>query len=111
MKSSRIIILASITLLALSAFAAAPPAKAPMQHHGLSVNGTITAVDQTAKTLSVKDSKGTTVALSWNDATRVSGAPLAVGQQAWARYMEKDGKNIATSINTKAASTPKPKAK
>ena len=115
MKSSRIIIIVSIvSLLALSAFAAttapaaktAPVAKHPVTQHGIAVRGSITAVDQKAKTFELKDMKGGTISLSWTDATKVTGSALATGEQATVRYMVRDGQKVATVINAH----PEPKA-
>lgn len=126
MKSSRILIIVSIvSLLAVSAFATgttatkapatkAPAAKAhttkaPVKHsvmHGISVRGSVTAVDQKAKTFDLKDMKGGTISLSWTDATKVTGAQLAVGEQANVRYMVRNGQKVATVINAH----PEPKA-
>jgi hypothetical protein len=112
MKSSRILIIVSIvSLIAVSAFAAGTTATkaAPAKHavsHGIAVRGSVIEVDQKAKTFELKEAKGATVKLSWNDATKMTGAALAKGEQATVRYMVRDGQKVATVINAH----PEPKA-
>ena len=120
MKSSRIVtLIAIVSLFAVSAFAASTTATtttkttttkaAPAKHamsHGIAVRGSITAVDQKAKTFDLKEAKGVTVKLAWNDATKMTGSALATGEQATVRYMVHNGQKVATVINAR----PVPKA-
>lgn len=84
-------------LALIAIFAATTAANAP---HGLSVTGHVIAVQQTAHTVALKDAAGHTTSLVWNAATQLSGPKLAIGENATARYMVRDGKNVATSIVT-----------
>ena len=105
MKSSRIILTLAVvlSLVSLSAFAAG--------QHGSSVHGKIGTLDQSAKTFRVDPKKGAPVDLTWNDATKVNHPPLSVGEDVTVRYMRKNGKNVATVINSAAPKTAKPAAK
>ncbi|MBV8519616.1 MAG: hypothetical protein JO197_19650 [Acidobacteria bacterium] len=84
-------------LALIAIFAATTAANAP---HGQSVTGHVIAVQQTAHTVALKDAAGHTTSLVWNAATQLSGPKLAIGENATARYMVRDGKNVATSIVT-----------
>jgi hypothetical protein len=99
MKSSRIITVFALIVVAFLAVGVT----AKTASHGMSVHGKITALDEKAKTLSVTPSKGAAVELSWNDATKVNGGPLKDGEMATARYLKRDGKNVATIITVPAA--------
>lgn len=80
------------------------------------VTGEVTAVDATAKTLTVKGKAGD-VALTADDKTTVKVgkekkalADVKVGDKVTVRYAEMDGKNIAKSIIVKAAPAEKKEA-
>lgn len=73
------------------------------------VTGEVTAVDATAKTLTVKGKAGD-VALTADDKTTVkigkekkALGDIKVGDKVTVRYAEMDGKNVAKSITVKAA--------
>ena len=102
MKNSRIVLAVAVvlSLVTLTAFAAV--------QHGSSVHGKIGTLDQGAKTFRVDPKKGSPVDLTWNDATKVNHPPLSVGEEVAVRYMSKDGKNIATVINSDAPKAAKP---
>ena len=87
---------AASILLAAAAFGATPPSKSKV--HGLSVTGSVVSLDEPAKKMTVKTSAGKQVALVWTDATKTAGGPVKSGLHVTVRYLEKDGKNIATSI-------------
>jgi hypothetical protein len=102
-------------LLGFAALAgAADPAPTPRptpavkaKAHGITVNGRITRLDPAKKTLSVRDSVGKEVPLSWTAATKIAGGELKVGGAVTLRYLDKDGKHIAAYIrvNGDAASS------
>jgi hypothetical protein len=102
MKSSRIILALAVvlSLFSLSLFAAG--------QHGSSVQGKIGTLDQSAKTFRVDPKKGSPVDLTWNDATKVNHPPLSVGEEVTVRYMTKEGKNVATVVNSAAPKAAKP---
>ena len=83
-------------LLATVAFGANPPSKAKV--HGLSVTGTVASVEEAGKKMVVKTAAGKQIALVWTGATKTVGGPVKAGAKVTVRYLEKDGKNIATSI-------------
>lgn len=76
------------------------PLKAPAHHmHGLLLEGTVTSVNRSAKTMIVKNEKGKEVKVSWTEATSFKGGKLATGEKVSIRWIRKDGKNIATAIS------------
>jgi len=72
------------------------PSKAKV--HGFSLSGTVASVDASKKTLVVRNQAGAQTRLAWTDATRVLGGKLAAGQIVTLRYLDRDGKHIATTI-------------
>lgn len=94
MKTSRSIVAA--LLLAAAAIGANPPAKSKV--HGLSVTGTVASLEETAKRMVVKTPAGKQIPLVWTAATKTVGGSVKAGAKVTVRYLEKDGKNIATSI-------------
>src|SRR5262249_36371663 len=90
--------------LAASVLFAATPNKAKV--HGYDLTGTIAGLDQSKKTLVVESSAGKQTKLSWTDATKIMGGPLAVGQSVTLRYLAKDGKHIVASIRVGRPETP-----
>src|SRR5260370_14490276 len=92
---------------------AAVPSKAKV--HGFSLSGTVARLDEGKKTLSVRNAGGKETTLVWTNATSVSGGKLGVGQAVTLKYLDRDGKHIATSIRIGpapgvAAPTPAPTA-
>jgi cold shock CspA family protein len=106
-------LLAGLALLALaSVSSAAAPTKTPThpRSHGYSLAGVIVRVDVAAKTFAVQSATGAETTLVRTSATRVMGDHLKPGDRVSVRYMEKDGKKIATSVKVEpvfaAAVTP-----
>lgn len=89
------LLVAGALLIAATAFADTPPKS---KAHGLSVAGTVVFVDSMARKMSVKTPAGKQVALVWTGATKTVGGAVKTGAKVNVRYLEKDGKNIATSI-------------
>ena len=73
------------------------------------VTGEVTAVDAKANTVTVKGKKGDVTVEVTADTKITSGketktlADVMAGEKATAKYVEKDGKNTARSIDVKAA--------
>jgi hypothetical protein len=88
-------LLAAGLLLAAVAFADTP---SKSKAHGLSVTGTVVSFDGTAKKMTVKTPAGKQVPLVWTSATKTAGGAVKAGAKVTVRYLEKEGKNIATSI-------------
>lgn len=86
-------------LLAAAAFADSP---AKSKAHGLSVTGTVVSFDGTARKMMVKTPAGKQVPLVWTGATKTAGGTVKAGAKVTVRYLEKEGKNIATSIRIEA---------
>jgi len=108
---NRMFSIVAALLLAAAAFGANPPSKAKV--HGFSVTGTVASVEEAGKKMVVKTALGKQVALVWTGATKTVGGSVKAGVRVTVRYLEKDGKNIATSIRIEpdkpleaAASTP-----
>ncbi|HWZ86365.1 MAG TPA: hypothetical protein VN032_09190 [Thermoanaerobaculia bacterium] len=100
---------AGLLLVALAAsLAAASPDKT--RTHGLSVSGTVGKIDGAAKTFVVRTSAGKDTTLVRTPATKVNGEGLKSGDRVVVRYLERDGKKVATSIRIEpaavAAATP-----
>lgn len=98
---------------------AGPPSDPPnkVKTHGYSLSGTITAVDEAHKTFVVRNSAGKNTTLVWTSATSVVGGKLKAGEKATLRYLDRDGKHIATTVSlgeppparaTPGAATPGP---
>ena len=101
-------LLAALALLALAAVSrAATPTRTPThsKSHGYSVAGVIVRVDVAAKTFSVQSPAGAETTLVRTSATRVQGSALKPGDRVAVRYMEKDGKKIATSVRIEPAAS------
>lgn len=93
--------IASLALIvAIGALSAATAKSA----HAMTMSGTVSAVDQKAKTFSLKDESGKATVITWTAATRVKGGTLKDGQRVSVSVFPKDGKNVATSIRIATAS-------
>jgi len=103
----------ALVALALPATASSPRAttasNAPHHHasHALEVKGTITALDQKADDMKVKDAANKETEIFWTADTHVAGV-LKLGEPVTARYLVKNGKNMATSIKVTVPPTPAP---
>jgi hypothetical protein len=96
------------TLVALTVFAAmlfVASVATAKSAHAMTISGTVSAVDQNAKTFSLKDARGKETPITWTAATRVRGGPLKDGERANVSVLQKDGKNVATSIRIASAKT------
>ena len=95
---------------ALLAHASTATAGSEPKTHGNALSGTVTRVDRVAKTFVVRAANGKETTLVRTDATRVQGETLKVGDRVAVRWLEKDGKKIATSVRIEpaalAAATP-----
>jgi len=88
----------SVLALALAAsLSGDSPSKA--KTHGYALSGTIASVDQGRKTFVVKTAAGKGTTLVWTDATTVVGGQIKSGANVTLRYLNKDGKHIATSVS------------
>jgi hypothetical protein len=94
-------------LVALTVFAAmlCVASVATAKGHAMTISGTVSAVDQNAKTFSLKDAKGKETPITWTAATRVRGGPLKDGERANVSVLQKDGRNVAISIRIASVKT------
>ena len=76
-------------------------------NHAMTMSGTVSSVDQSAKTFSLKSKSGKETAISWTTATKVRGGSLKDGERVDVSVFPKDGKNIATSIRVSPAKVAK----
>jgi opacity protein-like surface antigen len=109
----RVLLSAAIAAgLAVSAAAIAqdspqkPDAMKPVQSQQAapsSIRGTITSVDNTAKSFVVKDdTSGKDVTVYWDSSTKVNG-DVKVGNAVTLQTTDQSGRTMATSIDAKAA--------
>jgi hypothetical protein len=101
----------SVLALALAAsLSGDSPSKA--KTHGYALSGTVASVDEKGKTFVVKNAAGKGTSLVWTTATTVVGGQLKPGASVTLRYLNKDGKHIATSVSIgerTAEKTPAPR--
>ena len=86
----------SLLTLALAGPASDPPGKP--KTHGYALTGVVGAVDEAGKTFVVKNAAGKETTLVWTAATSIVGGKLKAGEKVTLRYLDKDGKHIATTI-------------
>lgn len=72
-------------------------------NHAMTMTGTVSSVDQSAKTFSLQTKDGKQTAISWTAATKVRGGSLKDGERVDVSVLAKDGKNVATSIRISPA--------
>jgi Cu/Ag efflux protein CusF len=77
----------------------------PSQSSMKSLRGTVSSVDNTAKSFVVKDSSGKEVTVFWTDSTRMSG-DLKEGSSVDIQTSDQGGKMVATSVDVQAAKKP-----
>jgi len=100
-----------VGLLLLSALFAtlslADPSKTPThaRSHGNPLSGVVVRVDAAGKTFAVRTSSGMETTLVRTNATRVQGDGLKPGDRVSVRWLEKDGKKIATSVRVESAAS------
>jgi len=96
----------SLTAIALIAICSVPasgeagrsaPAPQPRSHGNLVV-GTVTSVDDRARSFVVRATDGKDTRLYWNTATGITGGSLEGGLRVRVKWMTKQGKNWATSV-------------
>ena len=76
-------------------------------NHAMTMSGTVSSVDQQAKTFALTTTDGKTTAIAWTAATKVRGGSLKDGERVDVSVFPKDGKNIATSIRVSPAKVAK----
>ena len=84
--------------MALTALLLAAPQPNRVKTHGIALSGTVTTVDEARKSFAVRNSAGKDTRLVWTNATTVTGGRVTAGAKVTLRYLDKEGKHIATSI-------------
>jgi len=103
MRTLRSLLLVVAALAIAASGGAVSPEKTPKpKSHGYSVNGTVEQLN--AETFVVKTSAGKSTTLVRTTATKVNGDTLRVGGRVAVRYLEHDGKKVATSIRVEPPS-------
>ncbi len=102
----KLVLIVGFPLLAALALGAAAPSKAKV--HGFALSGTIVSLDNAKRTLVVRGASGKETPLVWTSATSVFGGKLETGQAVTLRYLDRDGKHVATSIRVAQPVTPRP---
>ena len=103
--------IASFLCLALLASLSGEPLPNRVKTHGIALTGTVSSVDESHKSFAVKNSSGKETRLVWTNATTVVGGKVTAGAKVTLRYLDKDGKHIATSVvigEPVASRTPSP---
>lgn len=101
------VLLAFFLSLTLMAPLSGQPLPNKAKVHGYALTGTVTSVDEGRKSFVVKNSAGKDTRLVWTNATTLSGGKIRTGAKATLRYLDKDGKHIATSVILGDPSEPK----
>lgn len=84
--------------MVLTALLLSEPLPNRVKTHGIALSGTVASVDETKKSFAVRSSAGKETRLVWTNATTVTGGKVIAGAKVTLRYLDKDGKHIATSI-------------
>jgi hypothetical protein len=89
---------------------AVPTPTAKPKSHGNALSGTVMRIDDAARTFLIRNAAGKETTLIRTNATRVQGGTLKAGDRVAVRWLERDGKKVATSVRiespTVAAATP-----
>lgn len=88
----------SLLAMALAVSLSGAPAPNKAKTHGYALSGTVSSVDESRKSFAVKNSAGKETRLIWTDATTFVGGKVKAGARVTLRYLDKDGKHIATSV-------------
>jgi ATP-dependent 26S proteasome regulatory subunit len=103
MRTLRTLLFVLAALAATVPAGAASPEKTPKpKSHGYSVNGVVEHVD--AKTFVVRTASGKSTTLVRTMATKVNGDALKSGDRVAVRYLERDGRKVATSVRVEPPS-------
>jgi|SRR5215831_4682288 len=98
--------LAAAPLALLAQAQDGPQSSKNTQQTATAMHGTVTSVDNNAKSFVVKDDvSGKEVTVFWDSSTKVSGE-LKVGSAVSLQTTDQSGRTVATSIDAKAAKKP-----
>ena len=99
--------IASLLAMALAAALSGAPAPNKARTHGYALTGTVSSVDENRKSFVVRNAAGKETRLVWTNATTVAGGKVMAGASVTLRYLDKDGKHIATSVVIGELTAPK----
>jgi len=94
--------LPAILLAILPAAAAAAPEPTAAPSHAHTLSGTVASMDESGRTVTVRDGKGKQTRVTTTGATRVSGGKLEPGARVTVRWVSRDHKSIATAVLVQA---------
>jgi len=114
MNKNLVKLFAVVVVVGLVGFAAVAGAQPPQtqspKHHammaGKELLGSITALDEATRTLTLKDSTGTLTQFVWTSSTTIRGQ-LKVGEEVAIRYKVEGGKDVAIAIHVGQAEAAK----
>ncbi|MFN7973722.1 MAG: hypothetical protein U0166_15475 [Acidobacteriota bacterium] len=84
-------------------------AATPSRTHSRAIAGKVSAMDEAGKTITVKLSTGKSVPITYDDATKITGGSLSVGERIRASLSDKGGKRVATTIRIEETAAAKTK--
>lgn len=96
------LLLCAMAAIGLGAAPEKPTPEKPPKSHGYAVTGTVARLDAAKKSFVVRSSNGTETTLVRTAATKINGEALKAGDHVAVRWLERDGKKIATSIRIEA---------
>jgi hypothetical protein len=99
--------IAVLLAMALAAALSGAPAPNKARTHGYALSGTVSIVDESRKSFVVTNAAGKETRLVWTGATTVVGGKVTAGARVTLRYLDKDGKHIATSVVIGEPTAPK----
>lgn len=88
----------SLLAMAVAVSLSGEPAPNKVKTHGYALSGTVSSVDEGRKSFVVRNAAGKETRLVWTGATTVVGGKVTAGARVTLRYLDKDGKHIATSV-------------
>jgi hypothetical protein len=97
----------SLLAMTLAVSLSGAPAPNKAKTHGYALSGTVSSVDESRKSFAVRNAAGKETRLVWTGATTVVGGKVTAGARVTLRYLDKDGKHIATSVVIGEATPPK----
>jgi hypothetical protein len=97
----------SLLAMALAVSLSGAPAPNKAKTHGYALSGTVSSVDEGRKSFVVRNAAGKETRLVWTGATTVVGGKVTAGARVTLRYLDKDGKHIATSVVIGEPTAPK----
>ena len=98
MWSGRFVTAILLVCAAVILMGSTPTSNVEPREHGKTAVGKIVTIDGKTASFVVKSAAGESTTMFWNTATKITGANLAVGLSVEVKYLQKGGKNWATSI-------------